>query len=519
MKNKRNKIFNICLILLYSIVIIFISKIHEFSIDELQSWLIARDLNLIDVIKQMKYEGHSFFWHLIIYPLAHFGISIYFQKAIPIIFCIITAIIIVKKAPFDNFIKVLLIFSPAMLFYSSQFARPYCLISLLLVCILLIYQKKDKHPYIYAILLGLLANMHLIVFPIVGMLALYFWGEKLFLHFKELSKKEKVNYIMSLIVLIIFILILATVTLFGLFNCKIVSEYEGIFDFIKRFFFSFIFNVVQFFQILLAKYNVSIIGSTICFIGLIYIFYSARYDFKNGLLFILQFVFMCFVHILFWFPIPSRVFLIIYEVMFWLWIYKLENKDNDKIPKFKKYNLLEWGLIFFLISTIPNNLSLIYKDITHNYTFGQEASKYIEKNIPENSVIISTATDRQQFLAAFLDKDKYKIYNVIEKDFITFTTWNDKFKTEIDVGDVINSYNDLKNNYENIYLFLVTLPDDNRIDDYEEIKKEYFEKLTEHFLEEGFKLEEVYSSQTKDGIEGYYIDDAVGIYLLKMSEV
>lgn len=519
MQKKENKIFNICLVLLYSISIILISCIHEFTVDELQSWLIARDLNWLDVIKQMKYEGHSFFWHFIIYPLAHNGFSVYYQKIIPIISCIITSIIIVKKAPFDKLLKILIIFSPAMLFYSSQFARPYCLIPLFLVCILVMYEKKEKHPYIYAVLLGLLANTHLVICPVVGMLALYFWGDKLFLHFKELTKKEKIHYICSALILCLFVFIVAVVTILGFFNCNIVKEYEGVLDFIKNAIISILTTVYRTWQIFMAKYEFSIIMAALPCIALLGIFDVAKYDIKNGLVFILQFIFMFIVHTVFWFPIPSRMFLIIYEIMFWLWIYKKENPDGGKIPKFKKYNLLEWMFILFLISLIPGNISLISADINRDFTLGQEASKFIEENIPENSVIIQMVTDYQQFLAAFLDKDKYKIYNPLEKDYRTFSIWNDNYKLDIYDDDIVEAYNTLKEKYDNIYVFYITYPNDVTKEEYEKRLVESMQNLNLLFNAKSLNLKNVYYSDYDKIMQEYFIYDAVSFYIFELNEV
>ena len=43
---------------IYLIISFIIIILHEAWRDEAQSWLIARDLSFIDILKQMKFEGH-----------------------------------------------------------------------------------------------------------------------------------------------------------------------------------------------------------------------------------------------------------------------------------------------------------------------------------------------------------------------------------------------------------------------------------------------------------------------------
>lgn len=72
---KKNK-FNIIITVIYAIITLVIIMYHENWRDEAQSWLIARELGLIDIFKQMKYEGHPALWYLILAPFAKLRITI-----------------------------------------------------------------------------------------------------------------------------------------------------------------------------------------------------------------------------------------------------------------------------------------------------------------------------------------------------------------------------------------------------------------------------------------------------------
>ena len=70
---KENK-KDLIIILIYAIITFIVTIFfHEKWRDEAQAWLLARDLNPIELFKQMKYEGHPPLWHLILMPFAKLG--------------------------------------------------------------------------------------------------------------------------------------------------------------------------------------------------------------------------------------------------------------------------------------------------------------------------------------------------------------------------------------------------------------------------------------------------------------
>ena len=205
-QSKKDKIINLVILLIYTICIIIIASRHGLYIDESQAWLIAKNLNLPEIVEQMKYEGHSYFWHFLLYPFVHSGFTLFQTRIISVISCVISAIIILKRAPFKRYLKVLILFSPAMLFYYSAFLRPYCIIPPCLFAIASIYPDRKKHPYLMALLIGILANTHVIILPIVGMLVLYYWFDIFIFDFKKIDNKARTNYILSFIIVGVLII-------------------------------------------------------------------------------------------------------------------------------------------------------------------------------------------------------------------------------------------------------------------------------------------------------------------------
>ena len=62
---KQNKV-NILIMTIYALSSFLLLVFHESWRDEAQAWLIARDLNFFEIIKQLKYEGHFLLWFVIL---------------------------------------------------------------------------------------------------------------------------------------------------------------------------------------------------------------------------------------------------------------------------------------------------------------------------------------------------------------------------------------------------------------------------------------------------------------------
>ena len=95
-KIKKFGIIETIVFLLYIVCVLVIVSTHECYEDETQSWLIARDLNPLEIINQMKYEGHSFLWYFILVPFAKLGFPVGIQKYISCAFAIATVFLILK---------------------------------------------------------------------------------------------------------------------------------------------------------------------------------------------------------------------------------------------------------------------------------------------------------------------------------------------------------------------------------------------------------------------------------------
>ena len=121
--NSGFNIFSLCLILIYSLLVAFGAYHHEPWRDEAQAWLIARDLDFLGIISQMRYEGTPALWHIIIAPFAKLGFPYYTITIIHLVISISAISVFVSKSHLSKLFKILVIFSYYFAYEYAVIAR------------------------------------------------------------------------------------------------------------------------------------------------------------------------------------------------------------------------------------------------------------------------------------------------------------------------------------------------------------------------------------------------------------
>lgn len=445
-KIKKFGIIETIALMVYIFIILVIAINHECYEDEAQSWLIARDLNPIQIIQQMKYEGHSVLWYYILAPFAKLGFPVETQVYITCLFAIATVFLVLKKSPFNKVLKVLITFSAGMIYFYSVIARPYGMIPFFLVCIAIIYKDKRKHPYWYAVLISLLANTHLIMLPTAILLMIDFWGKELIIKHKEQTKEDKRKLILSLLIVIFAILIFAIIILQSIFNCEIVNNFNQIKN-VSNLEIAIILiqkSINGIIENFYGDTDVPLYYNIMVFIVFILCIIGTRKNLKQGVIFWAQLIFTILIHAFFWFILPTRVFIIIYTLMFWIWIQKEENKTKTRS--------LELSLIILILISIPGTYKLAYQDIVSGFSTGKMMANYIEENIPEGSCFICVDPELQQSIIAYLKKDAYKFYMANSQKYATYITWDEEWTKLAEPEKIEQSIEELQKEYQNLYI-------------------------------------------------------------------
>ena len=187
----KSNILAIMSLIAFSIITISRIANHTPFCDEAHAWILAEQLNYLDMVKEVNNEGHFFIWHTLLYPFAHSQIILYPypMQVINWIFCFWAMILLWWKAPFNNWIKIFITFSFPFLGCYGVLARCYSIGIFLLFLLATFFDKKLKYPKTYTILLILCANtslMALVGATAFGILFLYD-----LIRDKNLDKKNK----------------------------------------------------------------------------------------------------------------------------------------------------------------------------------------------------------------------------------------------------------------------------------------------------------------------------------------
>lgn len=461
---KKNKI-NLVVMLCYSIITFIILLFHESWRDEAQAWLIARDLNIIEIFGQMKYEGHPVIWYLILVPFAKLGLPYVIVKIISWIICNIAVWLILKKAPFNTFIKILFIFSMPMIYLYPSISRSYCLIPLSIILVARYFKQRHEKPIKYILSILFLANTHVIMYGMVGILILLFYIEELIQNRKTNSKEQKKKVYISLIVTTVgLILTLIPILISITTNTDVsltsnTSIFENTLEKMKN-----AYN-----EILGGCFGREELVTNIIAIALIILLcYELRYYFKNSLIIIctegLQFLIYTYVYM----ASEQRVSTLILLIMFILWIQndrklsKANTKEMDReLINNQKYikkqrrkarltDIAEYIIVFVLIINIVHGIYRVNEERKINYSSAYETAEWIKDKLEDDSIFICTSMPLSSAIIPYINRDAF--WSPQTLDYFSFTSWDENYRTGYSLRDLQKRVKDNFEENQNLYL-------------------------------------------------------------------
>ena len=108
---------------------------HEMWRDEIQAWLLARDsTSVIDLFRNLKYEGHPGLWHLCLMPLSRITASPVIMQVFHLMLAATTVYVVTRFSPFSRMQKFLFAFGYFALYEYAVVCRNYAP-GLLLLCL------------------------------------------------------------------------------------------------------------------------------------------------------------------------------------------------------------------------------------------------------------------------------------------------------------------------------------------------------------------------------------------------
>lgn len=158
--------------ILYCLLLLIGLHNHEFRTDEVRPWLIARDLNLNELIAYLRFEYHPFGWYLLLKILNWFHLPPESMKLISGLFAMLGFGVLVFRSPFTRFQKALMAINAYFLYQYGVMSRPYSAEIFILFLLCATYAKRKELRGYWLILIFFLSVTHVFGFFIAPLFIL-----------------------------------------------------------------------------------------------------------------------------------------------------------------------------------------------------------------------------------------------------------------------------------------------------------------------------------------------------------
>ncbi len=466
---KHQNLFGMVIFFTYAALTLLCVFCHENWYDETQAWMIARENDMAGIFNALQYEGHPPLWYFILFPFARLHFPLLTLSLISWTFSVITALLILKKAPFGLGLKAAVLFSCGFLFYNSVTSRIYCVMVLVLCLLALLYPKRKQHPIVFGILVGLLAMTHVSMSGLVGMIGIYMIID-LFKDWKANSPKQNLQNVLGLLIAGIGVLLLVLPLLSSLGRSNsIESQRMTALILVQRFFNIFTCIGQSLFVVDSSHLLTNLVGGIVTFLLLGYFVLIRKYKkaFIAALVFSAFFFFAS--QIVFYIMLPSRASVYVYTLLFIFWVAKESETpdtheltmDNSRIrsPLLQKISqmliqvdhdsnrYITLSLCLVCLISVPRGVYWFVRDIVGSYSPEFDTAAYIKENLMKEDTLVITNFSCCSGL--FASEPDLHIYNMEYKDFITYNPYSLSKKQ---IAQNVASQHPILRNYKHIYM-------------------------------------------------------------------
>lgn len=443
-KIEQNK-WEFIITIIYGIITFIIAIIfHEKWRDEAQAWMIARDLDIIGIIKQMAYEGHPPLWHFILFPFAKLGFPYITQSIISWIIMVFSAWLLLTKSPFRIETKILILLSAPVLYWYTACSRSYCLIFLAISLIAIFYPQRKEKPVQYSLSILLLAYTHVLMLGVVGILYLFFFIDQL-IYLKKLkanAKKTIIAFSIAVIGLGLLVLMLmgSINTNKEVYSTSIFSiNANSIFSLIEKIQYEFFgsINISKGFQI---YFGLGII-ITLIWLGI--------ENIENMLILVIGVAWQLYIYLMIYGTSVEKSSTLIFISILVFWITLNGNKKENERLKHMKQMVICCVIVFLSLNSMEG-ISKISADIHGNFSYSKEAAQYIKNNIDKDAIFVCT----ENFSAASITPyvDNMKLWNPNTEEYFTYVTWDGISNKYLPIEEIIQKAKSNFNKGEKVYL-------------------------------------------------------------------
>lgn len=428
-ENKKSLIINILCTLLYAVFTIVIVMHHEIWADEAQVWLLVKNLSIPELFKHLVNEGHPSFFYLLVMPFAKLfngSFGILAMQIICWLSMVISVFLLLQFSPFNKYAKFGIVTSAGFLYFLPVIARSYSILPVLIFLAAILYQKQKERPILYALVLAMIANTHVIMFAFVFLLGLEFIYEY-FIKAKLFCKK----YICS--ALIIFSGLFAVVLqLFGTSssNGAIELSVSDLSRVVVRVLVQFFANTIDYgYSILLSQkvmpehvmlYFIITVIFAVLFIVLLLLPFWLNKKIASITFLSISFQFAIYIFAYSALIYPNRTF-VAFLILIWGYWQIMEQNNRQNTNKFLNKKIINAILSVFFLLTAFNGIDFSLKDIKNNYSSAKDTAQFIEKNIEKDALLIPTGDAFALGLCYYLPE--YNFRSIYSHTQIKYMIW------------------------------------------------------------------------------------------------
>jgi len=141
-------------VVVYFFITYNVAIMHTPWFDEMHHWLMLKDLNFVDLLKTIHYEGHPIIWYAILAPFVKLNFPYPFTlNLINWVIFALASFVFLKSSVFAKWEKILILFTLPFFHVYPILARNYSIGILFLFLLAKYYPQRTSRPFLYSLLI------------------------------------------------------------------------------------------------------------------------------------------------------------------------------------------------------------------------------------------------------------------------------------------------------------------------------------------------------------------------------
>ena len=447
------------IMLLYLGIVVFLTAKHENWRDEAQAWLLARDLNVIELFRQMSYEGHPCLWHLILMPFAKLGFPYRTMNVVSMLLVASAAGLMLWKSPVSLGWKIPVLFGGAFLYFMPVVSRSYSLIPLFICINAAIYKKRHQSPVWYGLSLALLVQTHIYILPFAGWLSVFWLFEAIDIYRKSRNRRFLIQQGLGLL-LPCFSFLLFLVQMSGvqkssafLIHWKDSFSYDTVFNQLNISLFGFrgLYINRMFPRILYTRPKRSFILILFFLCAPVLVFFLAikrrqKEVAKAAGIYLMATLSGLFLMLLLGRTGLQKTAIFAFLPIWLLWTSWRYLQVDKQMLRLTLVNYVGLALLFLMM-----NSAAIY-DVHNCYSDAADCAAFIRENLPSDATIFQNSTAYASSVVAYLNADG--LYSLESGESESFAQWINREPRITDYKSFCESVERIRAGTETAYLLI-----------------------------------------------------------------